>query len=186
MKIITDINSPEVMSTLKGSGLIIARTDTIYGILVLASDKIAIKKLYEIKHRPLRKPCIVLVSDVKDIPNLTMNQRKTYQRLCSERPTTIISKVSDDFLPHLAREGGRLGFRVIAKSPLSELISRVGPLVAPSANPSGLSPAQSIDEAIDYFSEEIDLYINGGRVVNTQPSRIMKFNGSDQPIYLRS
>jgi L-threonylcarbamoyladenylate synthase len=38
-----------------------------------------------------------------------------------------------------------------------------GPLVEPSANPEGLPPAETVDEARKYFGESADFYVDGGR-----------------------
>jgi L-threonylcarbamoyladenylate synthase len=63
---------------------------------------------------------------------------------------------------------------------LRDFIKESGPLVAPSANPEGLTPAQTIDEAKAYFSDTVDFYIEGP--VNTKPSKIIKITGNTEEI----
>ena len=115
--IVKNILDDSVISALKNEQLIIAKTDTIYGILAVANSKKAVEKLYEVKKRPLNKPVIILVADIDEIPNLTPLIKHEYQEISKNRPTTIITKVSPDFLSHLPRNDRTLAFRVVSESP---------------------------------------------------------------------
>lgn len=66
---------------------------------------------------------------------------------------------------------------------LLALIRKTGPLVAPSANPEGLSPAKNIVEARKYFGENVPVYIDGGRKIG-KASTLVSLTG-DTPIILR-
>lgn len=183
--IVKNILDDSAISALKNGQLIIARTDTIYGILAAANSEKAIERLYEVKRRPLDKPVIILAADIDDIPDLTPSIKCKYQEISKNRPTTIITKVSPDFLPYLPRNGGTLAFRVVPESPLAELIRTVGLLVAPSANPSGEEPAKNVTKAINYFHELVPIYVDSGKVVNTQPSQIIRINEGGEIEFLR-
>ena len=45
-----------------------------------------------------------------------------------------------------------------------DLLKQTGPLVAPSVNPEGQSPAKNIAEARKYFGDKVDFYQDGGRL----------------------
>ena len=115
--IVKNILDNSVISALKNEQLIIAKTDTIYGILAAANSEKAVERLYEVKRRPLDKPVIILVANIDDIPDLTPSIKRKYQEISKNRPTTIITKVSPNFLPHLPRNSGTLAFRVVPESP---------------------------------------------------------------------
>ena len=183
--IVKNILDDSAISALKNGQLIIARTDTIYGILAAANSEKAVERLYEVKRRPLDKPVIILAADIDDIPDLTPSIKRKYQEISKNRPTTIITKVSPNFLPHLPRNGRTLAFRVVPESPLAELIRTVGLLVAPSANPSGEEPAKNITEAINYFHESVPIYVDSGEIVNAQPSQIIRINEGGEIEFLR-
>lgn len=172
--IVENILDDTVISALQSDQLIIAKTDTIYGVLARAESNRAIERLYKIKQRPLGKSVIVLVADITDIPGLTPHMQEKYQKLAIERPTTIIVNVSPDFLPHIPHINDTLAFRVIPKSPLSELIHKVGYLAAPSANLSGQKPAKNIAEAVNYFHESAAVYVDSGEIVDSKPSQIIR------------
>lgn len=177
---ITDSFSPQDIALALSQGdLVVLRTDTIYGIIALAANAAAVQKLYAARHRNPSKACIVLVADIADIPDLSDNQRIAYEELSIERPTTIVQPVSDNFLSGVPREDGALAFRVVKLPQLHKLISLTGPLLAPSANIEGLPPATNVRQAVDYFGDKVSLYVDGGRVLENSPSRIVKFeNGA--------
>ena len=58
----------DIALALSQGNLVVMRTDTIYGILALASSPKAVEKLYSAKQRDINKPCILLVADALDIP----------------------------------------------------------------------------------------------------------------------
>ena len=183
--IVNNILDDSAISALQNEQLIIAKTDTIYGILAAANSKKAVEKLYEVKRRPLNNPVIILVANIDDIPNLTPSIKRKYQEISKNRPTTIVTKVSTNFLSHLPRNGGTLAFRVVPESPLAELIQTVGLLVAPSANPSGEEPAKNVTEAINYFHELVSIYVDFGEVADAQPSQIVRINEDGEIEFLR-
>ena len=183
--IVKNILDDSAISALKNGQLIIAKTDTIYGVLAAANSEKAVERLYEVKRRPLDEPVIILVADIDDISDLTPSIKRKYQEISKNRPTTIITKVSPDFLPHLPRNGRTLAFRVVPESPLAELIRTVGLLVAPSANPLGEEPAKNVTEAINYFHELVPIYVDYGEVTNTQPSQIVRINEGGEIEFLR-
>ena len=175
-----------VIEALRADKLVVAPTDTIYGLLAQADSPKAVDELYRVRQRDRTKSCIILLSSTNDIPELTAKQRRMYDQLYRERPTTIVVRVSPDVMPHLVRTDATLAFRVVPSGTvLSELIRLVGPLLAPSANLAGQPPATTINEAIAYFSDEVAVYVDGGEVAEAAPSRIIKFTNDGQVITLR-
>ena len=183
--IVKNILDNVVISALQSDQLVVAKTDTIYGVLARAESNRAIERLYKIKQRPLGKSVIVLVADITDIPGLTPHMQEKYQKLAIERPTTIIVNVSPDFLPHIPHINDTLAFRVIPKSSLSELIHKVGYLAAPSANLSGQKPAKNIAEAVNYFHESAAIYVDSGEIVDSKPSQIIRIRECGKIEFIR-
>ena len=183
--IVKNILDKSVKKALANNQLIIARTDTIYGVLARADSVESMKKLYEAKQRSPEESSIILVADVSSIPGLTSQQRKIYQELSSRRPTTIVVRVSDSFLSHLPRSNGTLAFRAVPNSPLASLIKSTGYLLAPSANPKSLPPARNITEAAEYFGETVAVYVDSGEAPDEKPSQIVAFGDENQVVYIR-
>lgn len=166
-----DSNLVEVLLT---GGLAIARTDTIYGILASANNQSSVERIYQLKGRDSHKALIVLVASASDIPGLTAQLLGQYQQLSAQRPTSLIMPKTNQ-PSWLTRGGDSLAYRLPATKELQQLIKATGPLVAPSANPQGLVPASNIAEAIEYFGNQVDIYVDGGQVPNqTKPSRLVR------------
>ena len=68
----------------------------------------------------------------------------------------------------------KLSFRLPKNKFLNNLIRKTGPLIAPSANPEGLAPAQNIAEAKNYFSDKMDFYLSAGKKLSGQASTLIK------------
>ena len=174
---ITNSFSPqEIALALSQGNLVVLKTDTIYGVTAQASSPDTFYKLYKVRKRPLAKPSILLIADIKDIPNLTPEQSKLYESMIEERPTTLINSVDKSYFPHLPRNNNTLAFRVVKPHHLKELIRLTGPILAPSANLEGLTPATTIDEAVEYFGDGVSLYVNEGEITQNTPSRIVSIS----------
>lgn len=146
--------------TLAAGGIAVVRTDTLYGIIALASDEKAVAKVYEAKHRSLDKACIVLLADA--------SQAAGYQEMIAtntdpEHPTSVVVPVTSE--PDWIHRGGKsVAYRVVSEPFLQRVIAEVGPVIGPSANPEGLKPASTIEEARIYFGKTVGVYIDGGTV----------------------
>ena len=121
--IVKNILDDSAISALKNGQLIIAKTDTIYGILAAANSEKAVERLYEVKRRPLDKPVIILVANIDDIPDLTPSIKHEYQEISKNRPTTIITKVSPNFLPHSSEKWRNIGIQSRARISISRVNS---------------------------------------------------------------
>lgn len=174
------LNDPATVAALMSGQLVVARTDTIYGVLARAEDPAAIARLYAAKRRAPQKSCIVLVASIDDIPGLTQPQKQAYLELNRHRPTTVITS-ADHLFPNAPHQHDTLAFRLVAGE-LAELIRQTGPLLAPSANPEGLPPARTISEAMDYFGDAVSVYVDGGTAAGGAPSRIVRFDRDEMYI----
>ena len=163
---------------LKRGGVIVAPTDTLYGILACAFDKKAVEKVYKIKGRDEGKPFIILITNIKDLNKFGVKHSNILQNIgmFKGKKISMILPCENKKFAYLHRGKKSLAFRVVSKrnKNLCKLINEVGPLVAPSANPQGLTPAKTIKQARDYFGTKVDLYINAG-VKDSKPSTIISF-----------
>lgn len=174
MSIATSVSDPALTKVLQQGGLAVLRTDTVYGILASVKSQSAVERIYQLKGRDSHKALIILVASASDIPGLTPQLLAQYQQLSVQRPTSLIMPVTNQ-PDWLTRGGDSLAYRLPACYDLQQLIKATGPLVAPSANPQGLPTADNIHKAIDYFGDQIDIYVDGGPVpAETKPSQLIK------------
>lgn len=175
MKILTNPTDPELSAVLMSGGLAVIKTDTLYGLVARADDQKAVERVYSVKDRSEHKACIVLIADTSQLLPGTVFDA-VHERLASKYwpgPVTLIIPVHTDRLGYLTRGGATLAYRLPNDDQLRALIRRTGPLIAPSANPEGKTPAHSVSEAIAYFGDTVDVYADRGEVKNATASRII-------------
>jgi L-threonylcarbamoyladenylate synthase len=161
-------------------------TDTIYGISARASDQVAVEKIYHLRQRDSSKPFIILINDLEELstfdikPPRSINLLPIFQTISTSFILSLPSSSLKKFY-YLHRGQNSLAFRIPKKtsSPknLYQILSQTGPLISTSVNPQGLPPAQNIQQAWDYFANQIDFYFDQGPL-NNPPSRIIKLHPS--------
>jgi L-threonylcarbamoyladenylate synthase len=173
----------EAITVLKNGGLVVAPSDTVYGLLVDASNETAIHNLMQLKNRPAGKSISVFVADFEMLEGLVEvndTQRKMLHTLLPGSYTVVLpSKHKVSSL--LEAEDGTLGVRLISYPFPTELVKAYGkPVTATSANLSGQSPHHSVESLLNQFSEKkrelIDLVIDAGQLARNKPSTVLNLS----------
>ena len=176
MKVIklTRSNLDKVADALEEGKIVCFPTDTIYGLLVKANDSSAIERLYSIR-RPSNRPFLMLIDGTYWLKDLGVIYRPIHERLMNMFNATFIFYKKNTFPLYLTRGRKSLAVRIPPfDSYVYELLEYLkAPVVAPSANPEGQKPATTIKEAIEYFGDKVDLYVDGG-VRKGKPSTIVR------------
>ncbi len=156
---------------LKNDGVVVLPTDTLYGIVASVDSKKAIDKIYKIKKRDKTKALIVLISSVEQLKSFSI--KGDFSNIF--RPKVSVLLFCGIKFIYIHRGTKEIAFRLISSKNknLHNLIKKVGPIVAPSANRENDKPAETIKEAKDYFENNIDYYINGG-VKRGEPSTLIR------------
>jgi len=175
-------SNKNLIKVLQENGVVVMPTDTICGIVGKAQSEETVNRIYSIRDRNPQKPCIILVGNIDELEKfsivLSEKQKKTLQEYWPG-PVSIILDCLDDKFEYLHRGTKTLSFRIPDSRMLRDLLLKVGPLVAPSANPENFSPAKNIEEAKKYFWNSVDLYIDGGELKGKASKIIrLKNNGS--------
>ncbi|MDP1845556.1 MAG: L-threonylcarbamoyladenylate synthase [Candidatus Moranbacteria bacterium] len=142
-------------------------TDTIYGIVASAWSKKAVARAYKIMGRDPKKPFIILISSIEDLALFKVkidNATKNILKKLWPGKISVVLPIPFKRFQYLHRGTKTLAFRVPKKPSLIKILKYSGPLISTSANPQGLKPAATITEAKKYFADEIDFYINNGKM----------------------
>jgi len=168
-----------LIKVLQDDGVVVMPTDTLYGIIGKAQNESVVSRIYALRKRNLDKPCIILIGEIGELEKFSINLSEKQRGIIENFsiPTSFILDYPDDLpaprlhgqeagrLSYLHRGTNTLAFRIPAQEDLKNLLLQTGPLLAPSANPEGLSPAQNIEEAKKYFGDSVDLYVDGGNIL---------------------
>lgn len=170
----------ETVKVLREGGLVIFPSDTVYGLLVDASNEEAVEKLIKFKNRPPGKPISVFVANHKmleDYVKINEKQKALLKDLIPG-PFTIILDSRHRTSKKLESEKGTLGVRIPDYPLVLELINEFGSAVtATSANIGGRSPHYSIESLFNDLTKEkmalIDLVVDAGTLERNKPSTII-------------
>ena len=164
----------KVVEIIKKGGIGILPTDTMYGIVCSAFDKRAIEKLFERRKRNLQKKCIVLIGSIEDLKRFDIELDEFTQKVLNTvwpGPMSVELPVREEKFEYLSKGTSSLSFRLPNNESLRKFLSQTGPIIAPSANPEGEKPAETIEEARNYW-DDLDFYVEGGKLSGT-PSTII-------------
>jgi tRNA threonylcarbamoyl adenosine modification protein (Sua5/YciO/YrdC/YwlC family) len=174
-------------AAVRGGGLVVLPTDTVYGLGCNAFDSDAVRLLLDTKGRGRQMPVPVLVGSWTTIDGLVLGVPRHARTLIEAFWPGGLSIV----LPHapsLAWDLGDTRGTVMVRMPLHpvaiELLRDVGPMAVSSANRTGQRPATSVDEAQRQLGEDVGVYLDGGPSGDPVPSTIVDLTG-DNPLVLR-
>ena len=147
-------------------GIVIFPTETVYGIGANAFDENAVKRLYDVKRRPLNKPISLLVSDMdmvnKVAKDITELEYKLMERFFPG-PFTIILKKRDIVPNIVTANSDTVGIRMPSSKIARKLVEYAGvPIATPSANISGKPSGTNLKDIMKDFEKKVDYFIDGG------------------------
>lgn len=169
----SDINDDKLASVLMDGGVGVLPTDTVYGLVCVASNQATVSRLYQLKKRE-SKPGTLIAASLDQLVELGFTRR--YLKAVEEfwpGAVSIEQPCSNPALGYLNQYTNRQAVRVVAPENLRRLLARTGPLLTSSANQPGEKPADTIKEARDYFGEMIDFYVDGGDLSQKKPSTLI-------------
>jgi Putative translation factor (SUA5) len=170
----------DITGILKSGGIGVIATDTIYGIVGQALNEPTVERIYKLKQRQPSKPFIILINSLTDLDlfdiQLSADERDKIMQFWPG-PVSVILRCDNNKFSYLHRGGNTLAFRMPAKDWLRNIIKSTGPLVAPSANPEGQLPANTVKQAKIYFRNTVDFY-KSGKITN-HASKIIQIIGGE-------
>ncbi len=148
------ISDNEAIEKILNGGIVALPTDTVYGLSAKIECEIAIKKIFDLKKRPLSSPLITLIADINTLIDLTLILPPNTIHLAYAfwpGPLTMVLPVNPLKVPSIVRAGeNTCAFRIPANKELLAIIQKTGPIVSTSANitqtPSTTDP-KKIEEA---------------------------------------
>jgi len=163
-------------------------TETFYALGCLANDPQGVEAIYRLKGRKAQAPLLVLVSGWpmlhRFVPRLGPLRRAFLERHWPGPLTVVLP--SEGLAPGLNREGSEVGFRYSSYAPIRGLIEATGvPWVGTSANRSGEPPPARLNEALEAFPGQVELWLDGGDCPGGQASTLIRLNEQAQVTVLR-
>ena len=155
-------------NALNDGELVVAPTDTQYGILARVDYMNALEKLFELKGCDTNKPLSIFVRDISQLKKYA-EMSLTSELVASKflpGPLTLVLRSKWDFGKLITREG-KTGFRLSANPLIQKILDKIEvPVTATSANFSGSPTRESALSIKESFGNEIAVYLDGGKLNN--------------------
>ena len=166
----------KAIKIVRRGGVIVYPTDTVYGV---GGDPFNINTVNRVTHLKGRRgsPYPILVSSIENALRLIEASDAMVMLMRRFWPggLTIVGRARYGIPGNFFME--TIGVRMPRQMRLLKLIEESGGyLIGTSANKSGRPPAKSVDEAMEYFGGEVDLYLDGGRA-RENPSTVVEIRG---------
>lgn len=171
------LESDELVNILTDGGVGVLPTDTLYGLVGSALKPKVVERIYKLRKRNKDKPMIVLISKLEDVKKFGIRLDTETEAVLDELwpgKVSVILPCRNPKFRYLHRGANTIAFRVPQKDELIRLLSKVGPLVAPSANVEGEKPSKTVDEAKQYFGDSVDFYVDEEEL-DSAPSTLVSF-----------
>ena len=168
----------ECARILVNGGVGIYPTETVYGIGANGLNSESVRKVFEVKHRPLNKPINLLVSDIAMTEAVAKEITEAEYKIIKNffpGPITLILKKKECVPDIVTSNGDTVGVRMPEEQITLKLIKEAGvPLATPSANITGKKSGTNFDEIIADFDGKVDFFIDNGPSRIGKPSTIVK------------
>lgn len=169
---------------LRQGRLIVLPTDTVYGVGCDPFERGAIEDLLAVKGRTETKPPPVLGASVEallELGSFASPSREHEVAQIAEAfwpgPLTLIIPTTRKFGWDTTAVGQTVAVRFPNEPIARSLLTETGPLAVTSANTTGAPPAQTVEEARQYFGDQVALYFDGGPSKGSIPSTILDCSG---------
>ncbi|NGZ88950.1 L-threonylcarbamoyladenylate synthase [Psychroflexus maritimus] len=180
-----DIN--KAVEILNKNDVVAIPTETVYGLAGNIYSENALRKIFEVKQRPLFNPLIVHLHSIEQL-NEIVSEFPPKAKLLAEAfwpgSITLVLKKKPT-IPDLITAGKATVAVRIPNHPVTlKLLKQLAfPLAAPSANPFNcISPTQAA-HVENYFKSSLPLILEGGACKNGLESSIVGFENNEPILY---
>ncbi len=147
-------------------GVIAFPTDTLYGLGCSLFDVEAVLMVARIKRRDPSLAVISLIPEPRQVHGLASEVNAVASRLVSRfwpGPLSLILRAAPIVPIKVRGAGGTVALRCPADDLCQRLLGVIGgPVVSSSANLSGQPPAETAEDVVRIFGNQIDLVLDGG------------------------
>lgn len=180
-------NISEAVKILSCGDIVAIPTETVYGLAGNIYSEKAIRRIFEVKQRPLFNPLIVHVHSIEQLKEI-VSDIPAKAHLLAEAfwpgSLTLILKKKPG-IPDVITAGKETVAVRIPNHPVALKLLRElpFPLAAPSANPfNRISPTSAL-HVESYFKDSIQMVLDGGECENGLESTIIGFEDNEPVLY---
>ena len=158
----------QAVSELVNGKVIAIPTETVYGLAANIFDENAVRKIFELKERPLTNPLIVHIGSISQIERLIKGTfPKQFKMLATSfwpGPLTFLFDKNNEVPNLITANSDRVAIRMPSHPLLLKLLNKIEfPLATPSANPYKRISSTEVGHVSKYFEGKLDFTLDGGK-----------------------
>lgn len=168
----------QVVETLRGGGIVLLPTDTVYGLAVRPGDDDALARLFALKRRPLSRNIPIMVASAEQAEALGAHVTGPARQLLaafSPGPLTLALGLDSTRAPAWLTGRDEIAVRVPDDAFLLEVLRQAGPLLVTSANRHGQETPEACTDVLTQLDGAPDLTVDDGPRA-TVPSTLVNCN----------
>ena len=178
----------QAATIIRRGGLVVFPTETVYGLGASIYIEDAVRRIFEVKERPLDNPLIVHVSSVEELESLVEDVPSQAYKLVEKYwpgPLTIVLRRARS-VPSVVSSGlPTIAIRAPAHPVAIMLIKySESPIAAPSANLAGKPSPTKPEHVIEDLYGKVDLILDAGETLYGVESTVVDLTGRE-PVLLR-
>jgi L-threonylcarbamoyladenylate synthase len=172
----------EIAAVLRGGGVMLLPTDTIYGLHGVATDERAVARIAAMKEREAVKPFVVIGASMQQLQDIGVDVPEHAREVLQSLWPAPLTAILPLRLPVSASRGAAtLAVRVPDLDWLRALVAICGPLASTSANLSGEPPVETPEMLSYALQTALDGIVDAGPLKG-EPSVIVDFTGASTRI----
>lgn len=176
----------EAVKVLRNGGIVVSPFDTVYGLVVVADNEVAVKKAFEIKKRPLNKPFVVFVPEKSHVAALVKNVSKKAEEFMDKfwpGPLAMVFEKSDAVSDIITGGFKTVGIRISDHPVCLAILKELGqPIAVTSVNLSGEPEAKCAEDV----KLDVDLILDGGKAEIGVAATVLDVTGEPKVLRMGS
>ena len=176
----------QAVAVLQRGGIIAFPTDTGYALGCDLFNKKSIDRIFQIKHRDIKKPLSFICSDLKELSQFAVVNNKAYR--CMRRllpgPFTFVLPATKMVPKLLVSRRSSVGIRIPGHAVTNALVSALRhPVIGTSCSTAAGVALENAEDIKKAFGKTIDLILDCGPVAS-EPSTVIDFS-TPEPVIVR-
>lgn len=173
---------------LRRGGLLALPTDTVYGLIAVATDDAAVRRLFEVKRRDHQQALPIFAGSLDQVRLIAGTNGSSDVLADAFWPgaLTVVLPKRAAFRTLAAAGGDTIAVRVPDDPAIREMALQLGPLTGTSANRSGSPECHMAAGVRAQFGDEIDLIVDAPLAATGIPSTIVDCTDPSDPRIVRA
>jgi len=156
-------------------GVISYPTESVFGLGCDPLCEAAVKRILKLKDRDINKGLIIIAAKLEQLsPYIKLTEQQTKKILAAEQPTTWLVNKSNIVPQWVTGQHKKVAIRISRHPLVTALCATLQqPIISTSANPAGKKPAVTNQQSRQYFSDQIDMYLDEASTLSESPTPII-------------